>query len=165
MITFKLFGGAIVFAASLILYFELQKYEKEKQKQANGFILLLQYIKKQIACFSLPITEIISRCDKKILSDCGLTADLSSADTPDEALVRLVRGVHRYMDGEAFLLLERFADEFGKTYLEEQLKSCDYYIYELERYKNKIEAEMPKERKIRFALCFSISASIILLLI
>lgn len=164
MITFKVVGGAMIFISSLIFYFQLQKHEQEKIKQAKGFILLLKYIKNQIACFSLPITEIISRCDKKILSDCGISFDFSPDASKSEVLPEIVANIPRHIDDEAFLIIERFANDFGKTYLEEQLKSCDYYIYELEKYKNKIEAEIPKERKIRFALCFSISASIILLL-
>ena len=159
MLFFKLLGGTSIFLSATIFYLETRRFEKEKIKQIDAFISLLRYIKKQVECFSVPISTIIALCDSKILEGCGI--DLKGKK--EVILSELLQDCDFYIDIEAVEILKKFGDEFGKTYRDDQLKSCDYYISELIKYREKIGQELPKERKMRFAVCFCISASIILL--
>ena len=51
------------------------------------------------------------------------------------------------------------------NYLIIYLREVNEYASELVKYREKIAQEIPKERKMRFAICFCISMSVILLLI
>ena len=66
MIIYKMIGSASVIISALVIYLEIQRYEKLKLKQINSYILLIEYIKNQIECFLLPIDTIILNCNKEI---------------------------------------------------------------------------------------------------
>ena len=165
MFIFKVLGSASIVISAALFYMEAQKYESKKLKQTEAFISLLRYIKKQIECFSTPITHIIKECDGDILSACGLDIKREPEITGANPMKELLESCDFYIDVEAVESLKKFANDFGRSYREEQLRSCDYYISELMIYRDKISAEIPKERKLRFAMCLCISASVILLLI
>lgn len=159
MLFFKLLGGTSIFLSASMFYFEARKFEKAKLRQTDAFVSLLRYIKKQIECFSAPISTIIAQCDPKLLEECGINVK----GKKEVFLSHLVQECVFYIDPEAIDVIKKFAHEFGKSYRDDQLKSCDYYISELTKYREKIVGELPKARKMRFAICFCISASIILL--
>ena len=165
MLIFKIFGSTSILLSAAIFYLETRKYEKEKLKQTDAYIAFMRYIKKQIDCFSAPITSIIKQCGKNLLSDCGINYENINDFSSDSLFSDLIESCDFYIDGEAIEILQKFGQEFGKTYRDEQLRSCDYYTSELVKYREKIAQEIPKERKMRFAICFCISMSVILLLI
>ena len=165
MLLFKLLGSTSILLSASIFYFETRKYEKEKLKQTDAFISLLRYIKKQIDCFSAPISVIMAQCNKKLLEDCGIDTKSINDLSYNDFFARIIENCDFYIDNEAIEILQKFGHEFGKTYRDEQLRSCDYYISELVKYREKIALEIPKERKMRFAVMFCASASLILLLI
>ena len=160
MLYFKVLGGTSIFLSAAIFYFESKRYERAKIRQADAFISLLRYIKKQIECFSAPISTIIDRCDKNILENCGIWTSCEQ-----DSLGEVIGKCDFCIDEEAIDTLKKFGEEFGKTYREDQLRSCDYYISELVKYKEKLAQEIPKEQKMRLAVCFCLSGSIILLFI
>lgn len=159
MLIFKLLGGTSIFLSASMFYFEARRYEKAKLGQTDAFVTLLRYIKKQIECFSAPISTIIGQCDSKLLEECGIYLK----GKKEMFFSQLLQNCTFYIDAEAIDIIKKFANEFGKSYREDQLKSCDYYISELIKYREKTVGELPKERKMRFAICFCISSSIILL--
>ena len=165
MMLFKLLGAVSILLSAAIFYFEGLKYENRKLRQTEGFISLLRYIKKQIGCFSTPINAIISECDKEILSSCGIKEGEWESGTSANLMSDMLDACELCIDGRAIQSLKKFTRDFGKSYREEQIKSCDYYISELEEYRNDIQREIPKQRKIRLALCLCVSVSLILLLI
>ena len=165
MIVFKILGSTSILIAAAIFCLEAKKYESKKLRQAEGFISLLKHVKKQIECFSKPINDIIMECRPKMILDCGIDIKLINGDQERNLLSALLKSCDFYIDTEAKETLERFADDFGRSYREDQLRSCDYYISELEKYKEKIRGEIPREQRIRLCLCLGLSLSAILLMI
>lgn len=161
MTLYKLIGSGSIIVSAMIMYFEMQRYERIKLKQLNSFILLIEYIKNQIECFLLPIDKIIHKCNAEIIESCGIKADHKKA----EKLEDLIKATDFYCDRECVELIKQFANDFGQGYMHEQIHSCDYYRGELIKQREKIKDKSIKERKLRLALCLCASFSLILLLI
>ena len=161
MTVYKIVGSVSIIVAALIMYLEMQKYENLKIKQINAFILLVEYIKSQIECFLLPIDTIIQSCNDDLISACGINADHRKAKTLDE----LLASARFYCDNECADIIKQFSADFGQGYIQEQLRSCDYYRSELIKQRDKLKEKGKKENKLRLAICLSASFSLILLLI
>ena len=161
MVFYKIIGGGGVVLSALIIYFEMQRYEAIKIKQIDSFILLIEYIKNQIECFLLPIDMIIHSCSEELIRNCGIDADYKKVKT----LKELVSLTNFYCGGECVELIQRFSSDFGQGYMEEQLRSCDYYRGELIKQRDKLKEKGIKEKKLKLVICLSGSFSLILLLI
>lgn len=146
--------------SSLVFYYDIESYQKKKQKQLGAYITLIGHIKNQVECYLLPIDEILSSLDKKLLLECT-----ASPVKQVRTLEEIISASNFYMDGECISLVEKFANEFGTAYRAEQLHSCDYYISELKGQMGKLKENNAKERKVHLALCLCASMSIVLLLI
>ena len=161
MTFYKIIGSVSIILSALVMYSEIQRYEKLKLKQINSYILLIEYIKNQIECFLLPIDVIIHNCNKDVIKYCGINTDYTKAKNLEE----LIMSADFYCDTECVELIEQFSKDFGQGYMQEQLRSCDYYRSELIKQRDKIKEKSIKEKKLRLALCLCASFSLILLLI
>lgn len=161
MIIYKTIGSASVIISALMMYYELQKYERMKLKQINSFILLIEYIKNQIECYLLPIDIIIRNCDTKLLNACAIDKNYKEANKLED----LIAMTTFYCDEQSVELIKQFARDFGQGYIGEQLRLCDYYRGELMKQRDKAREKGAKEQKVRLALCLCASFSLILLLI
>lgn len=161
MAVYKVIGSTSIIISALMMYFEMQKYERIRLRQINAYILLIEYIKNQIECFLLPIDHIIRSCDKNIIKSCCINVD----HTKVENLESLIESADFYCDEEAINLIKQFSHDFGQGYMQEQIKSCDYYRNELIKQRDKLKEKSIKEKKLRLALCLCASFSLILLLI
>ena len=165
MILYKIIGSSSILLSAFIFCVQSQKFEREKIKQAESFILLIKFIKKQIDCFCLPLYEIIARADTQILKDCGFRYSKVTNMPPDSSFEWFIENCCFYIDKEATDLIEKFSSELGRSYRDDQLKSCDYYISGLVEYKEKLIAELPRKRKLRCTMCVGASLSFILLML
>jgi hypothetical protein len=161
MLLYKMIGSFGIIASALIIYFEMQKYEKLKLNQINAFILLIEYIKNQIECYLLPIDAIIHNCDIELIKACGIDSDLPNAKNLEE----LIESAVFYCDKGSADIIKQFSRDFGQSYVGEQLRFCDYYKNELLKQRDRIKEKGLKEQKVRLALCLCASFSLILLLI
>lgn len=165
MILYKIIGSTSIFLSAMIFSIQSQQFEKAKIKQAEAFITLIKFIKKQIDCFCLPIYEIISKADHTVLKNCGFKYfDIKNMPL-DSSFEWILNNCGFYIDSEAIELIKKFSSELGKSYREDQLKSCNYYASELIEYKNRLISDLPQKRKLRTALCICSSLSFILLMI
>ena len=161
MAIYKIVGSGSIVISAVIMYFEMQKYEKQKIKQINAYILLIEYIKNQIECFLLPIDTIIRNCPNDLIKSCGIKTDHTKAENLEELII----SSEFYCNSESIDLIKQFARDFGQGYMQGQLTSCEYYRSELIKQRDKYKEKSIKEKKLRFALCLCASFSLILLLI
>jgi hypothetical protein len=157
----KIIGGSIIAITALFSYSEVIKFQKKRIKQINGFIDLIDYIKNQVECFLLPLDQILIKCDKELLNNCGICLSHSNCKNMNE----VIESTHFYCDDEVIELLNKFSYSFGKAYLHEQLRSCEYYKSELIKIRDKNQEKDTKNQKIQLAIFLSASFSIIILLI
>ena len=125
------------------------------------FIIFIEHIKSQIECFLLPIDRIIHACDENLIRNCGIETDYRGINTLED----LFDNAAIYCGDECIETLMTFSKSFGQGYADEQLRSCSYCISELIKIRDKMKEKGIKERKVKLALCLSVSFSLILLLI
>ena len=160
MIFYKLIAGVAVLICGMWFHFKREEFEKQKAEQLDSYIKLIAYIKNMIQCYMMPIDKIIASCPNDLIWGCGLT-DKTNVKTLDELISESDILLHEDIIDKLY----SFSQEFGTSYLNEQIKSCDKYLDELCRIHKSEHEKRIKDRKISFAICISISLSLVIILI
>ena len=155
MLIFKLIGGGCILFSALILYVDIQRTQKVKIKQVESYMLLIEHIKNQIKSYMMPIDSILDECDIQLLKNCGINLPKGNMTLND-----LIENSNLYIDEEIARHLHIFAKEFGTKYSVEQITSCDNCIRVLNKYLDEIKEKHHKDKKVKLALCLSVSFSI-----
>lgn len=160
MIIYRFLGAGGILFSGLWLYFVREGFYKQRGAQLDAYIKLFTYIKNQIECYMLPIDRILYDCDPKILKECGLTSNKNISNIKD-----LLNHSTFYVGDDIISSLYSFTDEFGVSYLPEQIKLCDKFLIELKEIRENNKNQRIKDKKLSFAICMSLSLSLILILI
>jgi len=153
-------AGALILAVSGIggAYW-LNQSATASLRQVEAWLALLRYVKTQVECFSLPVSEILRRADPQLLRGCGYMGTMPPRSF--EALLTFCA----IRDGETEQLIRSFAEEFGKSYREEQSRGCDYYFSLLDARREGLVSQLPAKKRINSALCVSGALALVILLI
>lgn len=137
----------------------MNRLDEARLKQTDAFLSFLRYARGQIDCYALCAPELFSRCDPKLLLDCGLPKE--QTPTSFEEMMRLCPRT----DGISWDWMRQFADDFGKQYRKEQVEECDRYIEMLESRRKLLASELPNKRKLRMTLCLTGTAMAVIVLL
>ncbi|MBR6727373.1 MAG: hypothetical protein IKM08_04195 [Clostridia bacterium] len=159
MISFRLLGVLLLLGVGVGLGVALAAYERRRCRQAEGFLELLRHIRMQIDCFSLSVPRILSRCDGRILTDCGVECEKLTD------FVTLLRGTRLYVPEEFGRLLWDFAERLGGSYREDQLRCCDYFLERLIPQCDRLRNELPRRERMLLLLPIAFAAMLALLLL
>ncbi len=149
MIFFKIFGAFLTALSGIMLSVTLNRRASLSLKRVEGWERLMGRIKREVECFSLPISDILARTDVELLTLCGYTGKAAPKDMSE-----LVAGTV-FCDGETMGIAKRFASEFGKCYRDEQVGRCAYFLSLMEERRRKLASEMPARRRLNMTLCMS----------
>ncbi len=156
----KLLGSTMLIFSGFSVYFEIQKSENRKIKQINAYISLIEYIKKQIECFLLPIDSILCSCDEHIIREC-----IGSDSDEIESLDELFAATSFCIDAEAVAHISSFVRDFGSYYREGQIRACEICRDELSKISRTMCENTAKNKRVILTLCLCASLSVILMLI
>ncbi len=159
MLFYRILGALMVACSGIFAAHSLNAMAKSALEQSEAVISFLRYVRVQVDCFALPIASILSRCEKGLLEKMGHAGE----NTP-ETLEELISGC-TVCDRETFRIFGQYAEEFGKSYREEQIGICDYYLELLGEHRQKIAAALPPRKKINSALCISSALAVVILLL
>lgn len=159
MLIYKLAGGISLAFSVLLIYVQTRKYTKDKIKQIEGFISFVSYIKNQIECYMMAIDKILASYDSDLLKQCGFMGE----GTPI-SLSELMQEITFYGDEEWTKVIKDFTSGFGSSYRDEQIRSCERCIKELNKAKERMSEKDIKDKKVHLAICICISFSLILIL-
>ena len=67
----KLFGAATILLVSLYLSSQITTFAQRRMRQTEAFLILLRYIKAQVACYKTPVAEIYQSFNNRTLEECG----------------------------------------------------------------------------------------------
>ena len=155
----RLLGAAILSLCGVLLAAHLNRRAECRLRQVEGWISLLRFVKAQVECFSLPMSEILLRCDRGLLQTCGYSADI--APKSFSAMIE----ASGFVDGECARVVRAFAEEFGKGYREEEMRGCDYYLAQLEVHKEALAKKLPAQKKMNATLSVCAALALVLLLL
>ena len=155
----RIAGAAVLVLSGFIGSRMMNLAISKKWEQTEALVSLLRFIKIQIECFGLPASEIISRCDRELIFQCGFSKDILPNDFKS-----FFKSCY-FRDGETQSILYAFATGFGKGYREEQVKECEYYLELLCERRQRLYEDLPKRKKLNSTLCISSALAIVILLI
>ena len=157
MLIFKCLGAFAILFCGALAGMCFAAFERKKLAQAEGFLSLLRFIRVQIECFSMPVGEILSACDRNVLLACG-------TERVPKDLAELLSQGKLYLSEEVCHLLTALSKRLGTGYREEQLRCIDYYIARLTPYCDTLRCELQKRERMALLLPLTFCAALILLL-
>ena len=159
MSVFESVGAILLLGGGAWVGFVLCSYERRRCRQAEGVLALVRRIREGIDCFSVPISEILAKCDARIWTDCDI-GDAEFSDLPS-----LLRGCTLYLPLDMQRLLTDLSERLGGGYREEQLRCCDYFLERFTPCCDRLRAELPRRERIAWLLPLSVAAILLLMLL
>ena len=153
----KILGSGILLLAGGYVSLAIVAFERRRLRVLDGYISLIYYIKGQIDCYALPLTDILASVDPTILLAC-LGVDTGalrlSAEPPETCdLTDMVRQSRLYLQPESERLLTTMTGELGTTYRAEQVRRCEYYLSALTEERCKLYETLPGRLRTTCTLC------------
>ena len=161
MLYFKLLGAILLTAVGGYGAWMLGRRDSIRIDRVEAWIALLRLTGNQIDCFSLPVPEILARCDGNLLRRLGWSGDAPPADF--RALVRSDASEGLTMEGKRIAV--GFSEEIGKGYRQEQLRACDYSIGLFSAERDRLLSQLPQKRKRDITLCMAAALGTVILLL
>ena len=156
-------GVILLLSGSLYLCFSFAAFERRRLEQCEGFLLLLRHIKAQISCFRMPLARIFESFQCPELARCGFLQAVQEHGDFAQAL-RECKG-KIWLSGEEMDLLFAFASELGRSYFEEQISLCDYYIGEFEQAYASRRRDLPVRTKLYRSLFLTGALLVVIVLL
>ena len=165
---YKVIGSLVLLLAGGYVSAAITRFERRRLRVLDGYISLIYYIKGQIDCYAMPLSDILERADPAIIAAClGLDTvtplpPLSVSGEPP--LPAMVKASRLYLEPESERLLTTFTGELGSTYRTEQVARCDYYISTLNEERRKLNDTLPARLRATCTLCLccAVGAAVLL---
>lgn len=144
-----------LFCVGLFVLFSSLGYQREvlrREKETEGFLLLLRHIRSRILCFREPISDIIHSFENKYLQKYGFL-DMAKTNTPAKAFAVYRQG--SLLSQQTKENLTCFFEGLGKSYAAGEVSHCDYYIALLEKELEYLRQESPKKIKLCRSLLYT----------
>ena len=158
----KLIGALLLVTVTVIFAFVYTHHQRKRVLQAEGFLLLLRYLRGQILCYALPIEEALRGYENDALTECGFLPLLRQG-----SFLEALEGTRStvFLEKDAQKALRSFGEGVGKSYREDQLALCDYTLGELERTVDRLREEYPRKVKLGRSLVISGGLALVLVLL
>lgn len=154
----RIIGAALVTCSGIFLARSLNVSERRALAEIEGIIAFLRFMRSNIDAYSMPLSEIFSRCPQRIYASCGY-----SRDVPPRSVGELFSECC-VSDGASAERLCEFAAEIGKGYRDEQLALLSRTLDFLEERRRELSGALPARARVRATLCLGVSLSVIILL-
>ena len=163
----KALGAAAIFGAIGAASYVTGLRDAARMRRLDSLISLISFVREQIDRYLTPVSDILRRCDPEVLEGCFIgcsMVDLKSTLPGDmQEFVNAIAEGEYVADGREALV--SFASDFGRSFREEELRSCDVCLDALRKTRTRLAEELPRERRSRTVLGFCIAAAIIIILI
>lgn len=165
---YKVIGTVILLLAGGYISAAMTRFERRRLRVLDGYISLIYYIKGQIDCYAMPLSDILARADPSVMAAC-LGLDSPEALPPlsvngEPLLPAMVKESRLYLEPESERLLTTLTGELGATYRAEQVARCDYYVTALTEERRKLNDTLPARLRgtCTLCICCAVGAAILL---
>lgn len=159
MIFCRIMGAVVLFLSGVLWASHLNGILTRKRDQAVAIEEWLRFVRGQIDCFSMPISDIFILSGTHTILECGYLSDVIPRDFSE-----FLECAEIY-DADIKEGLSELGASFGGCYREEQLRACDRCIAVVSERRQAISAEMPKKKKLNATLCISAALTVAILLV
>ncbi len=162
MFILKAIGSVAILSSAVFWSVSQKKRDVERLRRLEAQIAFVRFVRDRIDRYLTPISEILRDCDESVL--LGICIGCEESECIDiEALRRLLRSGDFYADGGE--IMDSFLSSLGLSYREGELAGCDICLRELNSVYEKLQKELPRERKGRCVLALCLAAGIVIILI
>ncbi|MBP3369279.1 MAG: hypothetical protein J6L85_00875 [Clostridia bacterium] len=151
-IVLLLFSGG---GCCLIVISELDR----RIKNLRALCELLRVTGRMVDSFSMSARDILKRLPDELVRDCGCSADVRPESFPELACACEIS------DDEAKRVFGEFAYAFGKSYRQEQVRQCEYYLDRMCERESEVTQKLHVQKKLAVALSLSATLALVMLLI
>jgi hypothetical protein len=164
----KAVGSLLLLLAGGYLSLAISHFERRRLRVLDGYISLIYYMKGQIDCYALPLSDILERADPAVLAAClGLEPREALPAIPESgsaALSHMVEESRLYLEPESERLLRGLSGELGGTFRTEQVTRCQHYLDALTRERDRLNATLPARLRATCTLCLCVAVAVAVLL-
>ena len=154
---YKLIGCGVLLLAGGYISAALARFERRRLRVLDGYIALIHYVKGQIDCYAMPLTDIFARVDPAVIAAClGLdphAAIPTFAPHGEHPLSDMLRESRLYLEPEAEKLLNDLTGELGTAYRAQQVARCEYYLEALTEERRRLHDTLPARLRTSSVLC------------
>ena len=162
MFILKAVGSVVILSSAVLWSASQKKKDAERLRRLEAQIAFVRFLRDRIDRYLAPITEILRECDEGVLCDIRIGCERSEC-IDIEALRRLLRSGEYYADGGE--VMDSFLSALGSSYREGEIAGCDICLHELNSIYERLQKELPRERKGRCVLALCLAAGIVIILI
>ncbi len=159
MIYYKLLGAVMLAVSGICGASMMNRTAALSLQQTEAWLTLLRLTRSQVECFDLPAKQILVRCDKGLLRQCGYEKK-QIPESFEELMLHC-----EIKDGRTRQLAKEFAKDFGRGYREEQLRRCTYSADLLHDRAEALRLRLPSQKKLNTTLCISGALAMVILLL
>jgi hypothetical protein len=165
---YKLVGCVVLLLAGGYVSASFTRFEHRRLRVLDGYIALIHYIKGQIDCYAMPLSDIFARVDPTVIAAClGLPPDTPvpvSSHMGEHSLPNMVRESRLYLEPESERLLKAFTGELGTTYRAQQVARCEHYLEALTEERKRLHDTLPARLRTGsiLCLCCALGAAVLL---
>lgn len=160
---YKWVGAGILLLMGGYASVTMNRLEQKRLDVLDSYISLLRYIKGQINCYAMPVSDILATADPMLLSACvGDERYREQGDTM--SLSTMIHAAHLYLEPESERLLHNFSSELGHTYRAEQVTRCEDYIAALGEERRRLADATPMRLRLNSMLSFCAAFGLAILL-
>ena len=155
----RLFGALLrLFCGVAVAYF-LNDRARAELTQIEGFEELVQRLRADIECFSMPVPAVLAGCPDAVFEKCGFNLYQSR-----RTLAELLDSCD-ISSPEIRELMDGFAAHVGRGYKHEQLALCERTIARLEEHRASLAARLPAKQKTNGTLCLCGALAVVILIV
>ena len=159
MIFCKVMGAVLLFISGALWAARINDKLVRGRAQAVAIEDWLRFLRGQIDCYAMPLSDIFALRGFERLRDCGYFADTLPSDFSE------LLDSSEICDSDIKEALSELGTSFGGCYREEQLRACERCIEKVSKRRQEISAEMPKKKKLNTTLCISAALAVAILLV
>ncbi len=160
---YKWIGAGILLLMGGYASVTMNRLEQKRLDVLDSYIALLRYIKGQINCYAMPVSDILETADPLLLSACFGDAQHGEA-VGSVSLSTMIHAAHLYLEPESERLLRNFSAELGHTYRAEQVTRCEDYIAALGEERRRLADATPMRLRLNSMLSFCAAFGMAILL-
>lgn len=154
----RIIGVALILCGAFCIAERMIADLEATLKATSALRETLEQIKNMVACYSLPIGQILARLDPSIFEALRYEGGQPSN------LLELIEG-SEVLDAESREIFFAFAKDFGREYREEEATRCAVFLERMRSREQKLYKEKAKKKKIILTLSLCMALAVIVMLI
>ena len=156
----KIIGTVLLLISGISIAFILTYEQERALRCARALLALLNFTKDSVELYSMSNSEIIEKCEKSVIIECGYPSDASMPKSFFEMSERC-----EIPDKECATAFREFANDFGKSYRMQEIKRCEGCIERLRKRETELSAILPVKKKMIYGVSVCIALMILILLL